>query len=435
MAPHVRPDAEAPAGVAPPLPPDEVVGRVGQTMAWLGGLAAGASNADDATRIDRIAALEQLKATVAAAQAAEMVAFGKSQVAQQQHLLVNPRKLGRGIGDQIALACKISPAAGSRRLELARAWLSDLPSTFDALRSGQVSEWVATLVARETSHLDVGTRRSVDAQLAAENLPSLSPRRAAACARALAYRADPLGAVQRAKTEEKERRVSLRPMPDCMTIFTAYLSAAQGVAAYAALRKAADAAMAAGDDRTRNQVMADTLVERVTGQATAQDLNIEVSLLMGLDTLTDSTSPRPAHLSGYGPLPAPLARDLFATTKGRRWWRRLFTGPRGHIVGGDWRRRRFTGLVAHLIGARDQTCRDPYCDAPIRHLDHIQRYADGGETTLANGRGVCERGNHVREMPGWKVERTASGLDGAPHSTITTTPTGHTYRSEAGRPP
>jgi hypothetical protein len=26
-------------------------------------------------------------------------------------------------------------------------------------------------------------------------------------------------------------------------------------------------------------------------------------------------------------------------------------------------------------------CRDPYCDAPIRHLDHVHRRVDGGLTT------------------------------------------------------
>ena len=84
---------------------------------------------------------------------------------------------------------------------------------------------------------------------------------------------------------------------------------------------------------------------------------------------------------------------------------------------------------------RDQTCRDPFCDAPIRHLDHIQRFRDGGQTTLANGRGVCEQGNLVREMPGWQVTLDHDGLRGHPHTVTITTPTGHTYRSRAPDPP
>ena len=48
-----------------------------------------------------------------------------------------------------------------------------------------------------------------------------------------------------------------------MTYVTALLPVAQGVGVYAALRRAADTTF---DDRSRGQVMADTLVERVTGR-------------------------------------------------------------------------------------------------------------------------------------------------------------------------
>jgi hypothetical protein len=83
---------------------------------------------------------------------------------------------------------------------------------------------------------------------------------------------------------------------------------------------------------------------------------------------------------------------------GRKWWRRLFTAPKGStagsgpVVGGDPTRRHFDGWLGKLIRLRDQTCRDPYCESPIRHLDHIIRRADDGPTTLENGRGTCERG-------------------------------------------
>jgi hypothetical protein len=80
---------------------------------------------------------------------------------------------------------------------------------------------------------------------------------------------------------------------------------------------------------------------------------------------------------------------------------------------------------------RDQRCRDPYCEAPIRQIDHIERYTDGGLTVYPNGRGVCERGNYVREMPGWTIDIMSSGLDGQCHTTKITTPTGHTYLSRA----
>jgi hypothetical protein len=121
-----------------------------------------------------------------------------------------------------------------------------------------------------------------------------------------------------------------------------------------------------------------------------------------------------------------------ASSKGRLWWRRLYAAPfGGPLVGGDPHRRRFDGHLRKLIMWRNRGCRDPYCDAPIRHIDHIQRYTDGGLTIFPNGRGECERGNYAREMPGWNVEAGSTGLDGQPHTIKITTPTGHNYLSRA----
>lgn len=104
-------------------------------------------------------------------------------------------------------------------------------------------------------------------------------------------------------------------------------------------------------------------------------------------------------------------------------------------MGGDPNRRLFDGWLAKLIKLRDQTCRDPYCDAPIRHVDHITRHADGGITIYTNGRGACERGNYIREMPGWRISLIDCGLHGTPHAIQITTPTGHHYLSRAPDPP
>jgi hypothetical protein len=183
--------------------------------------------------------------------------------------------------------------------------------------------------------------------------------------------------------------------------------------------------------------MADTLVERVTGQATATDVNVEVGIVVTVDALLDPERGGTAEVVGHGPVPAGIARDLLAATTGKRWWRRLFTAPgNGPLLGCDPRRRRFDGAMAHLVTVRDHgRCRDPYCDAPIRHLDHIRPHRSGGPTSYANGRGVCARGNYVREMPGWKVEVLDHGLGHRPHTVRTTTPTRHTYISTAGPAP
>jgi hypothetical protein len=412
---------------------DPVVAEMAAMLARLGALAADPAPGADADRIDRIAAFEQMRGALAAAQQAEIVAFARSQVeAQIVDDILDPRTVGRGIGDQIGLACRVSPFHGSRRLGIARALHFDLPGVRDLLSAGRISEDLAATVVSETRHLDAERRCLVDKQICAAGIEELSARRATAVVARLAYEADRAAYVARGRTARKDRRVGLRPAPDTMSVLSGLLPVEQGVACLAALRRHTEEVVATGDTRTRNQIMADTLVERVTGQARAADVNVEVGIVLPVDALIDPNAAGAGAVTGYGPIPAEIAHEILADTRGRRWWRRLFTTPSG-LVGADPRRRCFDGVLAHLIRTRDGgRCRDPFCDAPIRHLDHIQPHGAGGPTSLANGRGVCARGNYVREMPGWRVELVHDGLGRHPHTVRTTTPTGHTYVSRAG---
>lgn len=181
-------------------------------------------------RIDRIARLEKIKAAAAALQMAEAVRFAQSQAEVQLAADVHPDRIGRGIADQLGLACRISGFEAARRLGVARAGWFDLPDTYRLLVTGEISEYVASLLVTETRHLDTQTRRDVDVKLTAAGIAQMGPRSAAACARRHAYAADPQAYVERGRTERKHRRVSLRPAPDTMSLLSGYLSAEQGVA-------------------------------------------------------------------------------------------------------------------------------------------------------------------------------------------------------------
>jgi hypothetical protein len=110
------------------------------------------------------------------------------------------------------------------------------------------------------------------------------------------------------------------------------------------------------------------------------------------------------------------------------WLRRLYTAPgAGELVAMDSRARLFPPGLRRFIEARDETCRTPYCDAPIRHLDHIVPWHSAGPTALVNGAGLCEACNHTKEIPGWAA-RPRPGLR---HTLELTTPTGHSYHSTA----
>ena len=112
------------------------------------------SGVSDAARIDRIARLEKLRAVTAALQAAESVRFAQSQVAEQIAADVHPDAIGRGIAEQIGLACRISPFAAARRLNTARALWFELPDTYHQLVAGELNERVAETIVTETRHLN-----------------------------------------------------------------------------------------------------------------------------------------------------------------------------------------------------------------------------------------------------------------------------------------
>lgn len=445
--------------------------------AWLERLGAGSSATSDADRIDRIRALEELKSAASAAQAREMVSFAGSQTHSQAAAGVRARDRGRGIATQIGLALRESPHRAARLLGTATALVEDLPETLAALSRGETPHRRAEIVARETGILCSPDRRVVDADLG-PRLGELGDRMVEAEARSLTYALDPEAAVSRAARAATERRVTCRPAPDTMTYLTGLLPVRDGVAVYAALDAAARAAHAAGDSRSRGQVMADTLVERVTGAA-AGAAPVTIQLIM-TDSALLGGGREPARVHGYGPVPADIARRWILSMLGERedvddedvddegaarrrrrrrhdrgkiWLRRLFTSPDGkHLVAMDSRARLFTGLLRDLVEYRDQCCTTPFCGAPIRHIDHTTRASDGGATSYRDGRGTCVACNLAREAPGWRVSvadltitpptespparvRPSQGPGPAPKCgrTVTvSTPTGHAYVS---RPP
>jgi hypothetical protein len=387
---------------------------------------------------------------------------------------------GLGAAEQIALARGESPHRGGRLLGMAKALVTEMPHALGALDTGQLNEERAMYFVKETACLTVEDRTAVDEELAADmgTFTGLGTRGVIAAVKAAATRRDPRSVTQRASHAASERSVSLRPAPDCMTYFTALLPAHQGVAVYTALTRRAETLKAAGDPRALNQIKADTLVEWTTGTP-GGITGIELNLVMTDRTLLQADT-EPARLTGYGTVPAEWARALLnpeqaqargeapgrpegsglqhygqATAEppdasgsgtdasnaselgtGRKdavkelkmWLRRLYTAPEsGDLVAMDSRRRLFPPPLRRFIQIRDDTCRTPYCDAPIRHHDHIIPWHDNGPTSLTNGAGLCEACNHTKELPGWK----AHPRPGPRHTFEITTPTGHSYHSTA----
>jgi len=205
---------------------------------------------------------------------------------------------------------------------------------------------------------------------------------------------------------------------------------------YAALKRSADTTF---DDRSRGQVMADTLVERVMGRPADVPEPIAVSLVISDEALLGGENV-PAMIEGYGPIPPSVACRLVESAVGdqrsKATLRRLYRNPKsGSLVAMESRSRCFPKGLAMFIGLRDQSCRTPYCDAPIRHRDHAVPSSRGGPTNVLNGLGMCAYCNFVKESPNWEVSPCE---ENGVHTAEFVTSTGHHYRSTAppllGRP-
>lgn len=479
------------------------------------------------TQIDLVTALERARASLSAVQARTEVAFRENHVETQEALGMARKDLGRGVADQIALARRISPSQASKELTFHRVLVDSLPRTLALLEAGEISDWGAAQVARHVLLLDDDARDEVDRRLEPV-LPTLTAVAAGRRALALAQSIDPASAVRRNSAAVASRRVGLRPAPDGMSHLHALVPVQDGVAMIAALRSAAATARASGDEGALSMgaVMADTLVERVTGVAPSVGVPVEIQLIMTDTTLLadgeegatleghplpgrlargialgGTGTTRSAEVTAIGPVPtnamdplAPItsagdsttrspsavsppatpspetspsppstppppsgpgvaasipdvggpAPDVAGPQETSRWIRRLYTDPvTGELTAMDTRRRFFTGAVRRHILVRDQHCRTPWCDAPARHIDHVDRAAHGGATSVTNGAGHCERFNHVRELPGWdswlEGGTPASAADPDHHQDgplvgqvlRIVTPTGHEYTSQA----
>lgn len=407
--------------------------RLVAVRSCLQGALATDSGLDDAERIDSIRALEELICTATAAQAALSRELDVSQRSAQAAAGTPAAQQGRGIAQQIALARRESPTRGQQHLGLAKIAPAELPHTWAAWTAGRVTEWAVTLIARETACLSVEGRLAVDETLAADpaTFEQLGIKELGDKLRALAAELDPAAVVKRRRRAEADRHVTLRPAPDTMCWLTALLPVKEGVAAYATLTRAADTARADGDTRSKGQVMADTLVAATLSGPGTSTPTVELSLVMDDASLLGDAD-TPAHLQGWGPIPAELAREIITdhlATAERTWLRRLYTCPStGELIAMDSRRRLFPRSMARFIRLRDQHCRTPWCGAPIRHIDHAMEHDRGGPTTIDNGQGLCEACNHAKQADGWRTRPRP----GPGHPIETRTPTGHTYVT---RPP
>ncbi|MEV5966495.1 HNH endonuclease signature motif containing protein [Kribbella sp. NPDC051952] len=142
---------------------------------------------------------------------------------------------------------------------------------------------------------------------------------------------------------------------------------------------------------------------------------VPASTLLGLDD-------DPAELTGYGPIPADMARRIAADGT----WRRLLTDPtNGTVLEASTTRHDPGVLVTETLLARHPVCAWPGCNRTSRDCDrdHTTPFARTGTTSLTGLAPYCEYHHVIKDTPAWGWTTTSH-----PDGSITlTTPTGHRY--------
>ena len=188
---------------------------------------------------------------------------------------------GRGLGAEIGLARHDSPNAGVNTSPSRRSWSDDMPHTLaalgvrGALRVARAALIVTEAMGAEPSRSARSGRRTVrppgrvGRAGGTRRSPTGPVRSPTAWTPAL-----PPTAAARAPTG---RTVTIRPARDGMGHVTAYLPMPHALAVHGALKTAADTS---SENLPRGQVMADTLVERVTGRPGAVPVPIAVNVVI-----------------------------------------------------------------------------------------------------------------------------------------------------------
>ena len=216
-------------------------------------------------QVDDIAALESVVAMAQAALSVRQVEFAEQRRAKDA---------GRGASTEIGLARRVSTATVDIHLGFAGVLVDDFPQLLQACLDGAVSQPAAKIIVHECEVLTPDQRRAVDAELTAlarELTPGELRKAAARTVAAI----DPDAAEKRARVARAKKNVRAITNGDGTATLTALLPAEQAVAAWQALDHTARGMRADGDDRTLRELMCDLFVERVTGQTTATNLNLE----------------------------------------------------------------------------------------------------------------------------------------------------------------
>ncbi len=329
----------------------------------------------------------------------------------------------RSLTSEVGLVLRIDEGRAIEELAWASALVRRLPNTLAALRSGTIDLYKAFIVAELTFGLSAEQLTQADELL--EKWLGKTPGNLRRAVHRVIREVDPDGDEQRRKDREADRKVVLSHREHGWSLLSADLPCHKASAIYQSLTDAAKDLRKIDPSRTMDQLRADIFADRLMA-ATNGDSSVKAQVYVYVDLFSLwSLNNEPGYLSGYGHIPAEIARQIAGDPNST--WTRLITDPdTGQLLSVGRNKYRPPADLADYVRIRARTCEFPGCNQPAQFvdLDHTEDWANGGETDADDLRGRCRYHHLLKNEPGWHYETKPDG------TTIVTTPTGRTYTSK-----
>ncbi len=299
---------------------------------------------------------------------------------------------------ELAAAFAWTRRGADLQLSVAEELIRRLPAVYATVLTGTLELAKAKVIADALGALDQDLARAIAAQVLPD-APGLTTGQLRARLATLVIAADPDAAAKRHQAKVADRRVELQPTEDgCATLLGLNLPAEQALAASNRIHAMAQALKRAGDQRSIDQLRADTFLDLL--MSTTSPTTGGVEIVGTLETLTRLAN-QPGTLNGYGPVIADIARQVAEQQRRSPWSFTIRDEETGQVFTGATRRRP-DAAMARNVRSRDRTCRAPGCRRPATHadIDHTIPHSRGGLTVPGN-LGVLCRYHHRAKHEGW----------------------------------
>lgn len=277
--------------------------------------------------------------------------------------------------------------------------MGSLPASIEALDRGEIGFGHLALMADTASVYRAGSFDEAAFLDKARQQDVTQFRRTCLHAR---HAQDPSGFAEEERERRRYRFLKLSPGEDGALSFSGWLDPEGGSQLRSALEPLARRS-GVGDDRSREQRLADALLEATTGGQ-----QTELVVTCALETL-EARAGSPAAQTQWGAVLS--GESVERMVCGGAVVRRLVLDGDGVVIDFGRRRRLLSPQARRALEARDGHCVWPGCDRPPGWCDshHQKDWRSGGQSSVQDSALLCRRHHKLRHDGGWQLFKTPEG--------------------------